>query len=99
MHLRLKKRFLRSLCDARWVYRELRETHDRTTARWPTAPWMLARAFAKRRTASVFSASSAILAKDAHRGRNGTSCPAMTPLRFTPIVFKRLHGKMGDFTA
>ena len=22
------------------------------------------------------------LAKDAHRGRNGTSCPAMTPLRF-----------------
>ena len=31
-----------------WVYRELREAHDRTTARWPAAPWMLARAFAKR---------------------------------------------------
>ena len=28
-------------------YRELREAHDRTTARWPAAPWMLARAFAK----------------------------------------------------
>ena len=28
--------------------RELRETHDRTPARWPTAPWMFARAFAKR---------------------------------------------------
>ena len=48
MHLRLKKRFLRSLCDVRWVYRELRETHDRTTARWPAAPWMLPRASAKR---------------------------------------------------
>ena len=31
--------------------------------------------------ASVFSASSANLAKIAHRGRNGTSCPAMTTLR------------------
>ena len=30
------------------VYRELREAHDRTTARWPTAPWMLARASTKR---------------------------------------------------
>ena len=30
------------------VFRELREAHDRTTARWPAAPWMLARAFAKR---------------------------------------------------
>ena len=29
-------------------YRELREAHDRTTARWPAAPWMLARASAKR---------------------------------------------------
>ena len=29
-------------------FRELREAHDRTTARWPTAPWMLARASAKR---------------------------------------------------
>ena len=29
-------------------YRELREAHDRTAARWPAAPWMLARAFAKR---------------------------------------------------
>ena len=28
-------------------YRELREAHDRTTARWPAAPWMLTRAFAK----------------------------------------------------
>ena len=28
-------------------YRELREAHDRTTARWPAAPWMPARAFAK----------------------------------------------------
>ena len=34
--------------DARVVYRELREAHDRTTARWPAAPWMLARASAKR---------------------------------------------------
>ena len=33
---------------ARGFYRELRETHDRTTARWPSAPWMLARASAKR---------------------------------------------------
>ena len=32
--------------------------------------------------ASLISASSANLAKDAHRGRNGTSCPAMTDLRF-----------------
>ena len=32
---------------ARWFFRELREAHDRTTARWPAAPWMLARAFAK----------------------------------------------------
>ena len=30
-----------------WIFRELREAHDRTTARWPAAPWMLARAFAK----------------------------------------------------
>ena len=30
------------------VYRELREAHDRTTARWPSAPWMLARASTKR---------------------------------------------------
>ena len=29
------------------IFRELREAHDRTTARWPAAPWMLARAFAK----------------------------------------------------
>ena len=29
-------------------YRDLREAHDRTTARWPAAPWMLTRAFAKR---------------------------------------------------
>ena len=29
-------------------YRYLREAHDRTTARWPAAPWMLARASAKR---------------------------------------------------
>ena len=29
-------------------FRYLREAHDRTTARWPTAPWMLARASAKR---------------------------------------------------
>ena len=40
------------------VFRELREAHDRTTARWPTAPWMLARAFAKRMcdARSVFNA-------------------------------------------
>ena len=31
----------------RVVFREQREAHDRTTARWPAAPWMLARAFAK----------------------------------------------------
>ena len=30
------------------IFRNLREAHDRTTARWPTAPWMLARASAKR---------------------------------------------------
>ena len=30
-----------------WIFRELREAHNRTTARWPAAPWMLARAFAK----------------------------------------------------
>ena len=29
-------------------FRELRYTHDRTTARWPAAPWMLDRAFTKR---------------------------------------------------
>ena len=38
----------RASCEAdampEGVYRELREAHDRTTARWPTAPWMLARA-------------------------------------------------------
>ena len=26
------------------LYRDLREAHNRTTARWPAAPWMLARA-------------------------------------------------------
>ena len=31
--------------------------------------------------ASLISASSANLTKDAHRGRHGTSCPAMPPLR------------------
>ena len=31
-----------------WFYRELREAHDRTTARWPTAPWMQVRASTKR---------------------------------------------------
>ena len=35
----------RSGYTASVVFRELREAHDRTTARWPTAPWMLARAF------------------------------------------------------
>ena len=53
----------------------------------------------------AISASSANLAKDAHRGRHGTSCPAMPPLRlagariapapresagrFTPVFFKK----------
>ena len=61
-----------------------------------TTPFCVNDGRLRRSTASVFSASSAIgdelaesrskatgnLAKDAHRGRHGTSCPAMTPLRF-----------------
>ena len=49
-------------------------------------------------TASVFSASSANLAKIAHRGRYGTACPAMTTLRLwgshrphTPMKVRRSY--------
>ena len=40
-------RYAKHVKDCQCGFRELRETHDRTTARWPAAPWMLARAFAK----------------------------------------------------
>ena len=41
--------------------------------------------------ASLFSASSANLAKDAYRGRHGTACPAMPPLRFLQGLTPPLH--------